>query len=70
MNRLTRDGIAEPISRDQILRRERGQELFAQLTTSGIGKLTRLIRTLATCMCDNTYMHIYVTTAVSVHIMY
>ena len=25
MSRLTRDGITEPISRDQILRRERGQ---------------------------------------------
>ena len=25
MNRLTWDGIAEPVSRDQILRRERGQ---------------------------------------------
>ena len=24
-NRLTRDGTAEPVSRDQILRRERGQ---------------------------------------------
>ena len=26
MSRLTRDGAAEPVSRDQILRRERGQE--------------------------------------------
>ena len=26
MIRLTRDGTAEPVSRDQILRRERGQE--------------------------------------------
>ena len=26
MSRLTRDGNAEPVSRDQILRRERGQE--------------------------------------------
>ena len=25
MSRLTRDGIAEPVSRDQILRHERGQ---------------------------------------------
>ena len=25
MSRLTRDGTAEPVSRDQILRRERGQ---------------------------------------------
>ena len=26
MSRLTRDGAAEPVSRDQILRHERGQE--------------------------------------------
>ena len=26
MGRLTRDGTAEPVSRDQILRRERGKE--------------------------------------------
>ena len=26
VNRLTRDGTTEPVSRDQILRRERGQE--------------------------------------------
>ena len=26
MSRMTRDGIAKPVSRDQILRRERGQE--------------------------------------------
>ena len=29
MSRLTRDGTAEPFSRDQILRRERGQEIIA-----------------------------------------
>ena len=28
MSRLTRDGTAEPVSRDQILRRERGQGIF------------------------------------------
>ena len=28
MSRLTRDGAAEPVSRDQILRRERGQGNF------------------------------------------
>ena len=56
MSRLTRDGTAEPVSRDQILRREqRGQgnihfpcSFFpVQLTTSRIGNLTRLIHTLA-----------------------
>ena len=36
MSRLTRDGTAEPVSRDQFLRHERGQEIFifpVQLTT-------------------------------------
>ena len=49
MSRLTRDGTAEPISRDQILRHARGQGniiLPVQLTTSRIGNLTRLIHTL------------------------
>ena len=49
MSRLTRDGKAEPVSRDQILRHARGQGniIFpVQLTTSRIGNLTRLIHTL------------------------
>ena len=49
MSRLTRDGTAEPVSRDQILRHARGQGniIFSvQLTTSRIGNLTRLIHTL------------------------
>ena len=49
MSRLTRDGTAEPISRDQILRHARGQGniIFpVQLTTSRIGNLTWLIHTL------------------------
>ena len=39
MSGLTRDGTAEPVSQDQILRREQGQEKFifpVQLTTSRI----------------------------------
>ena len=57
MSRLTRDGTAEPISRDQILRRERGQGkniFLVQLTTSRIGSLIRLILSLAICD-DHTY---------------
>ena len=65
MSRLARDGTAEPVSRDQILRRERGQgniHFPVQLTTSRIGNLTRLIHTLARCddvMCNfiNTHTH-------------
>ena len=55
MNRLTRDGTAETVSRDQILRHERNADrgilIFpVQLTTSRIGNLTRLIHTLAICV--------------------
>ena len=49
MSRLTWDGTAKPVSRDQIIRRERGQgnTIFAGwLTASRIGNHTRLIRTL------------------------
>ena len=61
MTRLTRDG-AELISRDQIFRRERGQNIYIyiyipiQPTTSRISNLiTRLILKVATiCMCDGT----------------
>ena len=60
MSRLTRDGAAEPISRDQILRHARGQGSIifpVQLTTSRIGNLTRLIHTLLYVMTINTYIH-------------
>ena len=46
-NMLTRDGVVEPVSRDQIFRRERGQ---GTVTTSTIGNLTRLIYTLLNVM--------------------
>ena len=60
MSRLTRDGTAEPVSRDQILRHARGQgnTIFpVQLTTSRIGNLTRLIHTLLCVMIIHTYIH-------------
>ena len=57
---MTRDGTAEPVSRDQILRHERGQGntfIFpVQLTTSRIGNLTRLIHTFS-ISDDHTYMY-------------
>ena len=49
MSKLTRDGTAEPVSRDQILRHARGQGSIifpVQLTTSRIDNLTRLIHTI------------------------
>ena len=74
MSRLTRDGTAEPVSRDQILRHERGQgniHFFpVQLTTCRTGNLTRLIHSLATIyMCDHTYIH-YIHTYIMVTTRY
>ena len=63
MSRLTRDGTAETVSRDQLLRRERGQRIIifpVQLTTSRIGNLRRLIHTLAICVTIHTYICMYV----------
>ena len=57
------DGMAEPVSRDQILRHARGQgnTIFpVQLTTSRIGNLTRLIHTLLYVMTIHTYIHKYI----------
>ena len=62
MSRLTRDGTAEPVSRDQILRHARGQGniIFpVQLTTSRIGNLTRLIHTLLYVMTIHTYIELH-----------
>ena len=50
MSRLARDGTAETVSRDQILRRERAQGniyFSVQLTSNRISNLTRLVLTLA-----------------------
>ena len=66
MSRLTRDGTAEPVSGDQILRHARGQRniIFpVQLTTSRIGNLTRLIHTLLYVMTIHTYIRTYTVTA-------
>ena len=69
MSRLTRDGTAEPVSRDQILRRERGREMLifpVQLrTTSRIGNLTWLIYTfLAICVTIHTSFEVHTKTDV------
>ena len=49
MSRLTRDGTADPVSRDQISGANGDRELVifpVQLTTSRIGNLTGLTHTL------------------------
>ena len=70
MSRLTRDGAAEPVSRDQILRHARGQRniiFLVQLTPSRIGNLTRLIHTLLYVMTIHTYIHTYIRLIRDVH---
>ena len=60
---LTRDGTAEPVSRDEILQRERGQRSMSiifpvLLTTSRIGNLARLILSCYMyVMTLQTYIH-------------
>ena len=68
MSRLTRDGTAEPVSRDQIIlrREQRGQgniNFPVQLTMCRNGNLTRLIHThsfLLNVMTIHTYIVVVV----------
>ena len=59
MSRLTRDGTAEPVSRDHILRRERGQRKKHFPCSADHKQYWQphpLILTLAICD-DRTYIH-------------
>ena len=61
MSKLTRDGTAEPVSRDQFFRREGDRDIFifpVRLTARRIGNLTRLIHTLLYVMTIHTYISI------------
>ena len=66
MSRLAQDGIAEPVSRDQIFRHERGQGNVhfpcSAPHESRIGNLTRLIHTLLYVMIIYKYyvLHTYI----------
>ena len=57
---LTQDGTAQPVSRDKILRRERGQGSFNSLTRARLA--TMPVNTQPAIICDDytycTYMHI------------
>ena len=60
MSRLTRDGTAESVSREQIVSRERDREILIfpiQLTTSRIGNLKRLILTCYNVMTIHTCIY-------------
>ena len=62
MSRLTRDGTAEPVSRDQTgTYGDKGIFIVpVQLTTSMIDNLTRLIHTLLYAMTIHAYKHTYI----------
>ena len=58
MSRLTRDGTAEPVSRDQILRRERGQENIHFPCSADVQDWQPYSVDLYFCYrCDDTYKY-------------
>ena len=63
MSRLTRDGLVEPVSRDQTLRRERGQgniHFACSADHERLGLATLYPVDPYSCyMCDYTYIYIY-----------
>ena len=59
MSRLTRDGTAETVSRDRILRHERGQGNIHFPCSADHEQDWQPYRTFATYMCDHTYIHHY-----------
>ena len=62
MSRLTRDGIAEPVSRDQILRRERGQgNIHFPCSADHVQDWQPYPVDPYSCyMCDHTNRHTYI----------
>ena len=60
MSRLTRDGTAEPVSRDQILRHERGQGkfYFPCLADHDQGWKSYPVDPYSAKRDDHTYLHI------------
>ena len=68
MSRLTRDGTAEPVSRDQILRRERGQRNINFLPCSADHEQDGQPYPVDPYSCyilcdDHTYIHTYIHTS-------
>ena len=61
MSRLTRDGTAEPVLRDQILQHERGQGKIYFLCSADHEQdwLRYLVDPYSCYMCDHTYIHIF-----------
>ena len=72
MSRLTRDGTAEPVSRDQILRRERGQGniVFPCSADHEQGWQHYSVDPHSCYMCDHTYIYFLEITEVSYSILF
>ena len=64
MSRLTRDGTAEPVSRDQILRHERGQgNIHFSCSADHVQDWQPYMVDPCFCyMCDHTYIYTYIHT--------
>ena len=64
MSRLTRDGTAEPVSRDQILRRVRGQGNINFLCSADHEQdwQPRPVDPYSAICDDHTYIHAYIHT--------
>ena len=61
MSRLTQDGTAEPVSRDQILRRERGQGNIIFFCSADHEQDWQLypVDPYSCYMCDHTYIRYF-----------
>ena len=61
MSRLTRDGTAEPVSRDQILRRERGQgNIYFPCSADREQDWQSYPVDPYYAICDRQYIHTYI----------
>ena len=68
MSKLTRDGTAEPVSRDQILRRERGQRIIHFPCSAADHEQDWQPCPVVRAIHTNIVLHTY--TAVVTHIIY
>ena len=58
MSRLTRNGTAEPVSRDQSLRHKRGQGIFSCSADHVQDWQPYPVDPYSCYMCDHTYIHV------------
>ena len=68
MSKLTRDGTAEPVSQDQILRRERGQRIIHFPCSAADHEQDWQPRPVVMAIHTNTVLHTHTAAAVVTHI--